>query len=112
MVREDKLNVILQELVRRANSETQRFREFEQRLQSIEERTRSLEDSSLEKAKKFSAKLAELEALLRSIDAETVNIKNNLERVNKQLTSFARRRDVLEIEKMLDLLAPVRAVEE
>lgn len=107
MPREDKMSLIMQELVRRSNEESRRLRVLEQRLQTLEQRSVTGEESSSAKLKKINDKLIELETAMKMQSDETLKIKTNLDRIIKQSDNFARKSDVKEIEKMFELLNPV-----
>lgn len=106
--RDNKDQMILQELVRRSNDEARRLRELEQRSQILEGKTSSLEGMLLEKMKRIDAKFAEIEVSIKNLSDDLLRIGNNLDKINKQLAHFAMRRDVKEIEKMFDLLSPAK----
>ncbi len=105
---DERMPMILQELVRRSNDETRRLREIESRLQNVEERATYLENTNIEKTKKLNDKLADMELMIRGLNDEIAKLENALERINKQVGKFARKRDIREIEKMFDLLSPVK----
>ena len=62
----------------------------------------------LEKMKKINNKFIEMEADVKNIGDDLLRIKNNLEKINKQISRFAMKRDIKEIERMFDLLRPAR----
>jgi uncharacterized coiled-coil protein SlyX len=105
---EDRSNIILQELVRRTNDESRRMRELEQRVQAVEGRTASLEETNLERIKKLNGKLSDIDKTIRDMSIDIVRLINNIEKINKQINTFARRRDIKEVERMFDLLSPIR----
>ncbi|MCX6818704.1 MAG: hypothetical protein NT129_01755 [Candidatus Aenigmarchaeota archaeon] len=105
---EDRSTIILQELVRRSNDESRRLRELEQRVQAIEERTASLEETNLDRIKKINSKLFDVDKSIRDMGIDITNLINNIEKINKQISTFARRRDIKEVEKMFELLSPIR----
>jgi len=105
---EDRSTIILQELVRRSNDESRRLRELEQRVQAIEERTASLEETNLNRIKKINSKLFDVDKSIRDMGIDITNLINNIEKINKQISTFARRRDIKEVEKMFELLSPIR----
>lgn len=107
-IEQNKMQLILQELVRRTNNELMRIRNLEDSVTNIEERLGSLEDTSLQRTKRFNEKFAELDVAIRNLSDETAKIKNLLEKVSKQLSNVALKRDVKELERMFDLLSPVR----
>ena len=100
--------LIMQELVRRSNEDTRRLRGIEQRLDGIESRLIALEDGTLDKLKKTNIKFAELETIIRNASDDIIQIKNMLEKMSRQLLTFARKQDLKEIEHMLDLISPIR----
>ena len=100
--------LIMQELVRRSNEDTRRLRAIEQRLEGVETRLIALEDSTLEKLKKSNTKFAELEASIKMASDDVIQMKNMLEKMSRQLSTFARKQDLKEIEHMLDLISPIR----
>lgn len=100
--------LIMQELVRRSNEDTRRLRAIEQRLEGVETRLIAMEDSTLEKIKKSNAKFAELETSIKTASDEIIQMKNLLEKMSRQLSTFARKQDLKEIEHMLDLISPIR----
>lgn len=104
---ESKYNIIIHELIRKNSEDTRRLRSIEQRLDMIENRMSSLEAGSLERAKKFSTKTSEAETSLKALGDEISRLKNSLEKINRQINKFARKRDIKEMEKMMDLLNPV-----
>ncbi len=107
-IEQSKMQLILQELVRRTNDELARIRDLEDRVVSLEERLGTLEEVSLQRTKRFNDKFAEIEITVRNVSDETAKIKNIVEKVGKQLGNVALKRDVRELERMFDLLSPVR----
>jgi predicted nucleic acid-binding Zn-ribbon protein len=100
--------MIVQELVRRTNDYSRRLRQIEQRIGSMEDRINIAEEKHNERFKKVNEKMAMGEADIRNINDEVIKLKNNFERVTKHINQFARKRDLLEIEKMFELLSPIR----
>ena len=100
--------VIMQELVRRSNEDTRRLRGIEQRLDGLETRMNSFEGSLLDKTKKTNSKFAELDLSIKTLSDELAKMNGNLDKINKQIIKFARKQDLKEIERMLDLISPIR----
>jgi hypothetical protein len=105
-MKETNYQVIISELVRRSNEDTRRLRILEQRMDAIETRLASAEESVLDKTKKNHLKFTELDQSIRRLSEDMITIKNTLDKINKQIGNFARKRDIKEIERMLDLMAP------
>jgi chromosome segregation ATPase len=103
----DKTQLILQELIRRANHDSRRLRAIEQRIQALESKTNNLEEMNLNRTKKINTKFAEVTTQLNTISEDMVKLKNNIDKINKQVMNFARKTDIKELEKMFDLLNPL-----
>lgn len=103
-----KIYAILQEILRRSNAEVTRLRDLEQRLDSLENRVASIEEVSLERMEKSNEKFVDINATLRNMSDDILRMRNNLEKINRQINKFARKRDVKEIEKMFELLSPLK----
>ena len=101
-------SVIVQELVRRSNEDSRRMRAVEQKLDSMENRLSNSENTSIERTKKMNSKFAELDVTIRSLTDELTKLNGNLDKLNKQAIKFARKQDLKEIERMLDLISPIR----
>lgn len=107
MPRDDsKYSIILHELIRKNGEDTRRLRSIEQRLDMIENRMNSLEAANLDRAKKFGAKISEMESMLKNAVDELTRTRNSLEKINRQIVKFARKSDIKEMERMMDLLNP------
>ncbi len=106
MVKETNYQVIISELVRRSNEDTRRLRALEQRMDALETRLASIEDTSLDKTRKSHMHFTQLDEATKRLNEEMITIKNTLDKINKQIASFARKRDIKEIERMLDLMTP------
>ena len=109
---ENRDQIIIKELVRRSNDELRRTRELEKRFQILEDKTASIEGILLDKMKRINSKFIEIEANIKNISDDVTRIKSNLEKLNKQMSRFATKRDIREIERMFDLLAPVKQKKE
>ncbi|MBI3190284.1 hypothetical protein HYZ41_01120 [archaeon] len=99
--------VILQELVRRSNEEVRRLRSLEQRMDAIEDKVNILIQGTSERTKKTNTKFAETDVSLRTVENDIINIKMAIEKLNKQLVKFVQKRDLKEMEHMIDLISPV-----
>ena len=102
------VNVIMQELVRRSNEDSRRLRSLEQRLDGIENRINNFENGMLDRNKKVNQKFAELDLSMKTVGEEMMKLSAGIEKINKQVSKFARKQDLKEIERMLDLISPIR----
>lgn len=99
--------IIMQELVRRSNEETRRLKTVEQRLDSLEDKINIMVEGNMERTKKANAKLTELDVKLDNLINQVTNLEANVEKITRQLEKFAQKRDLKEIENMINLLTPV-----
>ena len=102
------VSVIMQELVRRSNEDSRRLRSLEQRLDGIENRINNFENGMLDRNKKVNQKFAELDLSMKTVGEEMMKLSAGIEKINKQVSKFARKQDLKEIERMLDLISPIR----
>ena len=100
--------MILRELVRRSNDEGRRLRDVENRLIALEERVNSIESSVALFGRRNSERASDVEAKLKVIDDDLIKLKNVIERISRQWDKVATRRELKEMERMLDLLSPLR----
>ena len=108
MPEDNRLQMVIQELVRRSNDEGRRLRSLEQRVQALESKTNSVEDMFLTKIKKIENRFSTVESNIRRVSDDITKLINNFDRINKQINKFARKTDVKELERMFDLLSPIR----
>jgi hypothetical protein len=99
--------IILQELVRRSNEEVRRLRSLEQRMDALEDKVNILIQGTSERTKKTNTKFADTDVSLRTAENDIINIKMAIEKLNKQLVKFVQKRDLKEMERMLDLISPL-----
>ncbi len=102
-----RIYTILQELVRRSTDTVTRMRSIEQRVDAMENRFNAMEEAVLEKTKKLSVKVSDEEKTMKDLNDEILRIKSGMERLIQQLSTCARKRDLKEIEKMVELLSPI-----
>ena len=99
--------LVLQELVRRSNNDSRRLKELEQRIDAVENKIKTVETSVLRRAKDNDAKTTELESMMQEMQERIVMFQNMFDKFNKQVSKFAMRRELKELEHMLELLNPI-----
>ena len=99
---------IIQELVRRANESSRRLRMIEQRIEAFDIKQNSYEESVNDKIENLNAKIKDIEVKVNDSYVQIIKFKSNLNKINKQIESLATRRELKEIEKMFELLSPIR----
>lgn len=108
MIESKRLELILQELIRRANRSDRRLRIIEQRTQALESRTGSIEDINFKQNKDIKKRIIDMEFTIKSFSDRIIKIENDINRISEQLKGFAKKNEVKEIESMFDLLNPIK----
>lgn len=108
MVESKKLDLILQELIRRANRSDRRLRILEQRVQALESRVSSAEDSNFRQSKEIKKRIIDLEILMKNMGDRTVKVESDINKLNEQTKNFAKHSELREVETMFELLNPLR----
>ena len=99
--------VILQELIRRSNEETRRLKSVEQRMDSLEDKVNILVENDIERTKKANTRIADIDVNMKDLLNEVTNLKTNVDKISRQLAKFAQKRDLKEIEHLIELITPV-----
>jgi hypothetical protein len=108
MVESKKLDLILQELIRRANRSDRRLRILEQRLQAMESRVSSAEDSNFKQSKDIKKRIIDLEIMVKNMGDKSIKAESDILKINEQAKNFAKHSELREIETMFELLNPIR----
>jgi len=108
MIESKRLELILQELIRRANRSDRRLRIIEQRTQALESRIGSIEDINFKQGKDIKKRIIDMEFTIKSFSDRIIKIENDINRISEQLKGFAKKNEVKEIESMFDLLNPIK----
>jgi len=108
MVNGKKIELILQELIRRTNRGDRRIRVVEQRTQALESRTSAIEDTDFKQNKDIKNKIMDMEVAIKSINDKLFKIENDMNKINEQIKNFARKNEVKELENMFELLNPIK----
>ncbi len=108
MAEAKQLDLILQELIRRANRSDRRLRIIEQRTQAMESRVNSAEDSNFKQSKEIKKSIMDVEIAMRNIADKIIKVESDMSKITEQTKNFARRNEIKEIETMFELLNPLR----
>ncbi len=109
MIDSKKLELILQEIIRRVNRADRRIRELEQRTQTLETRVNTIEDSLFKQNKEIKKKIIDIEVNMKSTTESIMKLEQILSRITDQIKEFARKKEVKELEEMFNLLNPIKS---
>ena len=99
--------LILQELVRRSNNDSRRLKELEQRLDALDSKAKTIENTVLKKHKDLEGHYTDIETRVQEMEDRLIGFQNTFDRFNRQVSKFAMRRDIKELENMFNLFNPV-----
>ena len=103
------LHDIINELVDRTNTDTQRIRVLEQGGRSSASRMESLEKEILDLSRSVQKLESDLESGFKKRDAEISELKNTVKEMLKHLKQLASVSKVNELEAMLDIYNPLKS---
>jgi hypothetical protein len=90
------------------DEESRRLRTLEQRTESMENRLRMLEDSTSSRSKKIDQSVVSLEAKISLMEDSLSKARLTIDKMSKTLDKTAKKTDFKELEKMFEILSPVR----
>ena len=104
----EQLQIILQELVRRANSHTQRLSAIDEKIKSLQLKIDSLEDAKSRVEKNLDKKIEKLSEEANSIKEELFKMSERISRLEEQSKKFAKKRELEELAEFLDIISPLK----
>jgi gamma-glutamyl:cysteine ligase YbdK (ATP-grasp superfamily) len=103
------LRTIINELVDRTNTDTQRIRVLEQREESLSFRINAMEQEALNINNAIQKLSSGLDSELKKRDKGMAEVQNTVKEIIKQLKRLATSGKVKELEAMLDLYNPLKS---
>jgi len=104
----EQLQIILQELVRRANSHTQRLSAIDEKIKSLQLKIDSLEDAKSRLEKNLDKKIEKLAEQANNIKEELFKVNERISRLEEQSKKFAKKRELEELAEFLDIISPLK----
>jgi Na+/phosphate symporter len=103
-----RIELILQEIVRRINRTDDRLRLLEQRVKTLDSNLSGIEETTIKQNKEIKDKLITLETNLKIISDRIEKLENITEKITNSMKDFAKKNDLKEIEEMFSLLNPIK----
>jgi len=103
----NEINVIVQELVKRANEDSRRLRVLEQRMDMNESKLSTLEDTSNKKNSYMKKKIEEIQKNIILMKIHLERIDSIMKKFEDKLSKTARKTDIKEFEKMIEIFNPI-----
>lgn len=101
-------DVVLKELVKRANSTNRRLRTLEERVETLETKLLTIEQTLTKRDEEFKDTLLQLKAELSEQKGSMWKLNKAVEILKEKMKTAATKMDVKEIEKMIELLDPLK----
>lgn len=108
MAESKKIELILQELIRRTNRSERRLRIIEQRTQALESRLSSAEDANFKQGKDIKKEVIDLDINVKTFNDRLTKLESDMNKVSEQTRNFAKRSEIKEVEAMFELLNPIK----
>lgn len=100
--------LVLQELVRRANSHTQRLRTVDEQIRNINSKIETVEQNKLKSDKVTNEKIDKIMEDIEKINESLSYLKNEILKIQEKEKTFAKKKEIDVIEKELELLSPMK----
>lgn len=100
--------LILQELVRRANQHTQRLRKVDEQIRHINSKIENMEQQKIKDQKTSNEKIDKIMSSIDRLNKAIDELRGEIIKINEKNKNFAKRKEVEELSELLDLLSPIK----
>ena len=100
---------ILNELVERVNTDTERLRVLEKTVDSISSRMNSVEQALIEERKSVRKSLAEADSMVSKLDDRIAGMEKILKEVIDRLKKTVTKPELEELEKIIEIYNPLKS---
>ncbi|MCK4729814.1 MAG: hypothetical protein KAT28_00700 [Candidatus Aenigmarchaeota archaeon] len=100
--------LVVQELVRRANSHTQRLRTVDEQTRQINSKLNNEEEQRLKMSKLNSEKFEKIIEEIEGLDNKINDLRNEIFKIHEKEKSFVKEKEINTIKKEMELLSPMK----
>lgn len=100
--------LVLQELVRRANSHTQRLRTIDEQVRLFNSKFEAIDQQKIKSEAVFSERFSKIEKQLILLDQSISELRNEISKIHEKEKTFAKKTDVEELSELINLLSPIK----
>ena len=100
--------LVLQELVRRANSHTQRLRNIDEQVRVYNSKFETIDQQKIKSDALMSDKFIKIEKDLALLDQTLSEIKNEISKIHEKEKVLAKKSEVEELSQLVNLLSPIK----
>jgi len=100
--------LVVQELVRRANSHTQRLRTIDEQMRQINSKLNNEEQQRIKMSKLNAEKFEKIIEEIESLDNKMSDLRNEIFKMREKEKSFVKEKEINTIKKEMELLSPMK----
>ncbi len=100
---------VINELVDRTNTNTQRLRILEQDIRTLKTRTNSIEKNTLNQTKKINSTLSKFEAKLTKTEDRILALERTIKEMVNEIKRLATLPKVKELEELIEIYNPLKS---
>jgi len=100
--------LVVQELVRRANSHTQRLRTIDEQMRQINSKLSNEEQQRIKMSKLNAEKFEKIIEEIESLDNKMSDLRNEIFKMREKEKSFVKEKEINTIKKEMELLSPMK----
>ncbi|MGC9310319.1 MAG: hypothetical protein ACP5E4_01190 [Candidatus Aenigmatarchaeota archaeon] len=100
--------LILQELVRRANSHTQRLRNIDEQIRLFNSKFETVDQQKIKADTLLKERFEKVEKQVALMDQVMGEIKNEITKLHEKEKTFAKKNEVEELSELISLLSPIK----
>jgi len=100
--------LVLQELVRRANSHTQRLRNIDEQIRVYTSKFETIDQQKIKAESLAAERLAKLEKDIALLDQTLSEMKNEIAKIHEKEKTLAKKTEVEELSQLINLLSPIK----
>ncbi len=100
--------LVVQELVRRANSHTQRLRTIDEQMRQINSKLNNEEQQRIKMSKLNAEKFEKIIEEIESLDNKMSDLRNEIFKIREKEKSFVKEKEINTIKKEMELLSPMK----
>ncbi|MEM5812243.1 MAG: hypothetical protein QXN71_01170 [Candidatus Aenigmatarchaeota archaeon] len=103
------IGMIINEIVERLNSDTQRLRVLEQSYDSVNERVNMIEQAILQNKREMLKSFSSLDTKLSALDDRITRVENTIKEIVERVKKLATTAELKELESLIEIYNPVKS---
>jgi DNA repair exonuclease SbcCD ATPase subunit len=100
--------LVLQELVRRANSHTQRLRNIDEQIRLFNSKFETIDQQKIKTEGLVNERFEKIEKALAALDQNLNDLKGEISKVHEREKTYSKKKEVEELSELINLLSPIK----